>query len=99
MEDLALDDYFVCEPHLPPQEPLAPCLDPADAELVLDTSGKVLFNPHYTRHPRSSKWTPPDHISRYLQIWMRKLFERDARNRLRAECLHLTIPGRVSAAP
>lgn len=89
----------MCERHIPPPDPSAQCHDPADAELVLDTTGAVLFDPLYTCYPRSSDWTPPDHIARYMQIWLRKPLEREVRNCLRAECPHPTILDKISATP
>lgn len=68
IEDLAMDDDFVGEPHMSPQDSSVQCFDPDNAELVLDSSSKVLFDPRYTRHPCSSERNPPDRISRYLQI-------------------------------
>lgn len=69
-EDLAWEDDFVGEPHMSSHDQSPQCLDPTDAELVPNISGKVLFDPHYTKHSRSSEWTPPELLARYLQLWL-----------------------------
>ncbi|XP_053310209.1 uncharacterized protein LOC128472338 [Spea bombifrons] len=75
------------------------CADPSEADLVYTPQGETLFDPRFIRHPRSAEWTPPDHIARYLQVWMRKALDKEVRNKLRAECPRPTIPGKVTATP
>ncbi|KAM4702811.1 uncharacterized protein WCC33_011336 [Rhinophrynus dorsalis] len=58
-----------------------------------------MFDPRTIRHPRSTEWVPPPHISQYLHYWLRHPLEKDVRARLRSECPRPIIPDKVALTP
>ncbi|KAM4795627.1 uncharacterized protein WCC33_000689 [Rhinophrynus dorsalis] len=68
-------------------------------DLLCDSKGVPLFDPRFLRHPKSSEWNLPDHLARYVNYWIRKPLEREARNRLRAECPRPSLPDKVALTP
>ncbi|KAM4698707.1 LOW QUALITY PROTEIN: uncharacterized protein WCC33_014241 [Rhinophrynus dorsalis] len=70
-----------------------------EEELLCDRQGNPLFDPRFLRHPKSSEWSLPDHLARYVHHWIRKPLEREVRNRLRAECPRPSLPDKVALTP
>ncbi|XP_044132350.1 uncharacterized protein LOC122924885 [Bufo gargarizans] len=70
-----------------------------DEETILDPSGQRLFDPRNIRHPRSGDWTPPDHLAKFMHLWLRKPMDKTVRNRLRSECPRPLLPDFVAQTP
>ncbi|XP_044151546.1 sperm flagellar protein 2 [Bufo gargarizans] len=70
-----------------------------DEETILDPSSQRLFDPRNIRHPRSGDWTPPDHLAKFMHLWLRKPMDKTVRNRLRSECPRPLLPDFVAQTP
>ncbi|KAJ1130623.1 hypothetical protein NDU88_008974 [Pleurodeles waltl] len=56
----------------------------------------LTFSPEEIIHPHSSSWTPPPEVAEYLQNHIRAGFDKDVRARLRAECPHPDLEGKIT---
>ncbi|XP_044136978.1 uncharacterized protein LOC122928313 [Bufo gargarizans] len=72
---------------------------PLDSDTIMDPSGQAMFDPRNIRHPRSGEWSPPEHLSRFMHLWLRKPLEKEVRNRLRSECPRPSLPDKVAQTP
>ncbi|KAJ1101202.1 hypothetical protein NDU88_006274 [Pleurodeles waltl] len=50
-------------------------------------------------HPRSADWVPAQVVADYLHEKLRKSFDKEVRNRVRAECPRPEIPNKVAEMP
>ncbi|KAJ1196472.1 hypothetical protein NDU88_000343 [Pleurodeles waltl] len=62
-------------------------------------SNPFQFNPEDIIHPRSADWAPAQAVADYLHDKLRKGFDKEVRNRLRAECPRPEIPDKVAETP
>lgn len=67
--------------------------------MFLDLFSKAMFDTKLIRHRRLAEWYPPDDIAKYLRSWIRKSLDKEAWNRLRAECRCPTIQEKVMNTP
>ncbi|XP_063297779.1 probable cation-transporting ATPase 13A4 [Pelobates fuscus] len=72
---------------------------PLDSDIIVDPSGQAMFNPRNIRHLRSGDWSPPEHLSRFMHLWLRKPLEKEVRSRLRSECPRPSLPDKVAQTP
>ncbi|KAJ1091282.1 hypothetical protein NDU88_004409 [Pleurodeles waltl] len=62
-------------------------------------SNTFQFNPEDIVHPRSADWAPAQEVAEYLHGKLRRSFDKEVRNRLRAECPRLELPDKVVETP
>ncbi|KAJ1119123.1 hypothetical protein NDU88_007309 [Pleurodeles waltl] len=62
-------------------------------------SNPFQLNPEDIIHPRSSDWAPVQAVADYLHDKLRKGFNKEVRNRLRAECPRPEIPDKAAETP
>ncbi|KAJ1162896.1 hypothetical protein NDU88_003360 [Pleurodeles waltl] len=62
-------------------------------------SNPFQFNPEDIIHPRSADWAPAEGVADYLHDKLWKGFDKEVRNRLRAECPRPEIPDKVAETP
>ncbi|CAH2276878.1 Hypothetical predicted protein [Pelobates cultripes] len=68
-----------------------------DATAGVDDS--TLLDPQGEQHPRSLEWYPLDHVAKYIAARIRKPLNKEARNKLRAECPRPNLPDMACTTP
>lgn len=58
-----------------------------------------MLDPKLIMHPRSSEWTPSAEVASYVAGRVRTPLSKEARSRLRSECPHPSLDGKVALTP
>ncbi|KAJ1197479.1 hypothetical protein NDU88_001337 [Pleurodeles waltl] len=56
----------------------------------------LTFDPKEIVHPKSTNWVPLPKVTNYVQSHLRQGFDKEVRARLRSECPHPDLAGKVS---